>query len=167
MALGRGRPLVVGVGNDLRRDDGVGRHVVRALRAEAPAPLADLVEATGDAGGLLELWSGRDRVVVVDAVRSPDPPGTLHRWDPDRDPWRSPAAPTSSHGLSLGDAVELARSLRRLPAHLVVHGVTIADVADGDGLSPAVAAAVPRLVERVRGELEPPSRAGSGVRARA
>ena len=146
------RPLVVGVGNELRRDDGVGRHVVRRLRTDRPSG-TDLVEASGDADGLIELWGGRGTVVVVDAVRSPDPPGTLHRWDPERDPWHPPSAPTSSHGLSLGAAVELARSLGRLPRHLVVHGVTIADVEDGAGLSPAVAAAVPLLVERVRFEL--------------
>jgi hydrogenase maturation protease len=137
--------VVIGVGNEFRRDDGVGPAVARALAASGVrAEISD-----GDPVRLMEAWDGAEVVVIVDAVRcTPSVPGRWHRTTL---PHTIPAA--SSHGFGVPEAVELAEALDRRPEQLVVYAVEVADVRFGTGLSPAVAAAVTELVTAVRAEL--------------
>jgi len=148
-------PLIVGLGNDARGDDRCGLDVVRALRGRLP-PEVRVAEARPDVTELLDLWSEVDRVIVIDAVRSGRAPGTIHRFDLAREELPSRLGSTSSHGLSLADAVELARSVGRLPPQLTVFGIEAGPVAMHHGLSPAVARAVAEVAERVISELRAP-----------
>ncbi|MGP8110538.1 MAG: hydrogenase maturation protease [Thermoplasmata archaeon] len=143
--------LVIGVGNANRRDDGVGLAVARRLRTRSARP-ARIVEFEGEGTGLLDLWEDERFVVVVDAVRSGAAPGTVHRIDTSGS-FVFPSKPTSStHGLSVGEAVHLGRSLGRLPGRLVVYGVEGSEFTPGDELSPPVARAVDRVVESILAE---------------
>jgi len=137
--------VVIGVGNEFRRDDGVGPAVARALAATGiRAEISD-----GDPVRLMEAWDGAATVVIVDAVRcTPSVPGSWHRTTL---PHTVPVA--SSHGFGVPEAVELAEALDRRPEELVIYAVEVADVGFGTGLSPAVAAAVAPLVAAVRAEL--------------
>ncbi|KUO17684.1 hydrogenase maturation protease [Streptomyces dysideae] len=149
----RGRIAVIGVGNEFRRDDGVGWAVLARLQDRPLPPDADLATCDGDPGRLIGLWEGASLAVVVDAAHAhPGTPGRVHRLELDAGVPAQPAT-TSSHGLGLGEAVELARVLGLLPDHLVVYAVEGADGEFGTGLSPAVAAAVEPLVEAVEDEI--------------
>jgi hydrogenase maturation protease len=107
----------------------------------------------GDPGRLIALWESAALAVVVDAAHAhPGTPGRVHRLELDAQRLDGPRT-TSSHGLGLGEAVELARVLGLLPDHLVVYAVEGADGSFGTGLSPAVAAAVDPLVTAVEDEL--------------
>jgi len=155
-------PLVIGVGNPNRHDDGVGLEIVRRLRPLLPHAERG-VAFEGDGTGLLDLWEGEATVVVVDAVHSGAPPGTIHRIDASG-PTRFPtSAPSSTHGLSVAEAVLLARSLGRLPKRLVVYGVEGSDFSPGVGLSGGVARAVARAVESIANELNHAPGLDSGV----
>ena len=132
--------VVIGVGNEFRRDDGAGPAVIARLRGLVP-PGVELVVTDGEPTRLIEAWTGAALAVVIDAVRARPPrPGTVHRFVVDR----PGAAPTraSSHGLGLDDAIDLALALDRMPGRLIVHAIEAADLAQGPGLSPPVAAAV-------------------------
>lgn len=137
--------VVIGVGNEFRRDDGIGPAVAREVdRLGFRAEISD-----GDPVRLMDTWADVDLVVVVDAVRcTPREPGKWHRTDLPRG-----ASATSSHGFGIPEAVELARVLDRSPARLVVFAVEVADVDFGQGLSPPVAAALPSVVTAVLIEL--------------
>jgi len=138
--------LVVGVGNRARRDDGVGPVV--AERVGAAVPDLHVVEVSGDATRMLDLWADADLVVVVDAVRTGDPVGTCHRWNWRDGEWDAvpPPSQVSSHLVGVREAIDLATALGRLPATLVVVGVEVADLGLGPGLSTAVADAVDHAV---------------------
>ncbi len=144
-------PLVVGIGNPYRRDDGVGHAAARLARHELPE--ADVVLAAGEPTRLVDLWAGRDLVVVVDAVRGGGPPGSPHRVEVGVDPFPVAAGSHSSHGPGVEAAVGLAGALDRLPSRLVVLGVEPADAGLGRGLSTAVAAALPTLVAMIVAEV--------------
>ncbi|RPF30853.1 hydrogenase maturation protease [Streptomyces sp. TLI_185] len=153
----RTRIAVIGVGNEFRRDDGVGWAVLARLRERAgqrPLPPGTaLATCDGDPGRLIGLWEGADLAVVVDAAHAhPGVPGRVHRLELDNGLIAQPQT-TSSHGLGLGEAVELARVLGVLPVHLVVYAVEGAESALGNGLSPAVQDAVEPLVRAVESEL--------------
>jgi len=141
--------LVVGVGNRARRDDGVGPVV--AERVGAARPDLDVVEVSGDATRMLDLWADADVVVVIDAVRTGDPVGTCRRWSWREGVWDAapPPSQVSSHLVGVREAIDLATALDRLPATLVVVGVEVAELGLGPGLSPAVADAVDEAVALV------------------
>lgn len=133
--------MVIGVGNEFRRDDGAGPAVVGQLRDRVP-PGVELVITDGEPARLIEAWTGAALAVVVDAVRAQPPqPGTVHRFVVDR-PGTGTERTASSHGLGLDDAISLAIALDRMPGRLIVHAIEAADLGQGTGLTPAVAAAV-------------------------
>lgn len=150
-ALPRG-PLVIGLGSPDRGDDAVGAAVARAVAARLPdVTVVDHEDPTA----LLELWAGHTPVVVVDAVRSEAPAGTLHILETGpcgpplgARPWAQ-SGPGGTHAVGLGEMVELGRALGRLPERLVVVGVEGACFDHGAPLSAAVASVVPDVVARV------------------
>jgi hydrogenase maturation protease len=136
--------VVIGVGNEFRRDDGAGPQVIDRLGQ--PPPRVRLAVCDGEPARLIGLWEDADLAIAVDAVRG-DRPGRVHELDLDTVSEHRGGA--SSHALGLGSAVELAHALDRLPRRLVILAVEAADFGLGPGLSPAVEAALPELIGRV------------------
>ncbi len=141
-------PLVIGIGNPWRGDDGVGHAAVDAL---AGAPGLTTATCSGEPAELMELWQGHDPVILVDAIVTGAAPGTLHRLDA-REPLPHGDG-YSSHGIGLAEAVELARSLGELPESLIVHGIEPAQLEDGTGLAPEVRRAITPAITRINEDL--------------
>lgn len=135
-------PFFFGIGNRDRGDDGVGRRIAARLAALG----FDASEHSGDGADLLNAWPLDRPVIVIDAMRSGAAPGTIRRFDAVAAPLPAGAFALSSHALGLAFAVEMGRTLRRLPPALTVIGIEIESLATGAELSPAVAAAADRLV---------------------
>jgi hydrogenase maturation protease len=139
-----GTVVVFGLGNPDRGDDGVGPAVAARVadrhlpdvRVVSPADPVDLL----DDGAVAELY------VVVDAVRSGKPPGTLMVRDADREPLPEWNGSGGTHALGLDAAVELLRALDRMPRQLVLVGVEAGTFEPGAPLSPLVQRAVPAAV---------------------
>jgi len=151
-------PLVIGVGNPNRGDDGSGLEVARALKPRL-AGKARVEECSSEGIALLELWRDADRVLVVDAVVSGAVPGTVHRFEAGDgfSPGVHPA--TSTHGLSLAEAVALGRGLGCLPRQLVVYGIEVGGLDVGASLSPPVVRGVREAADRIEAELTEENRA--------
>jgi hydrogenase maturation protease len=141
--------VVIGVGNDLRADDAAGLEVARRLRDE---PGIGVTAYQGEATELLELWSGADAVVVVDTVRTGGATGTIHRFDATSDPLPLPLHGSSSHAISVAEAIELARTLGRLPDRVIVYGIEGARFALTNELSDPVERAINPVADAVREE---------------
>ena len=92
----------------------------------------------GEPVGLIEDWAGADAVIVVDAVSSGAPPGTVHRLDPLAEPIPAALSQGSTHAFGLAETIELARALDRLRRGSTVYGIEGERFAAGDELSPAV-----------------------------
>jgi hydrogenase maturation protease len=153
-----GAVVVIGVGNDFRRDDGAGPAVVGKLRGRVP-PGVELVITDGEPTQLIEAWTGAALAIVVDAVRAQPPqPGQVHRFVIDRpEPGTpGPRRAASSHGLGLDDALSLALALDRMPGRLIVHAVEAADLTQGPGLTPRVAAAVDVVADAILDDIGAP-----------
>ena len=144
------RVRVIGCGNPEAGDDAIGLLAVGLARRRLP-PEVEVVEA-GLALKVLDLLEDIEAVVIADAVRAPSggrEPGALVRavGDPDGLPAELRSA-LSSHGLGIAEAVGLAAVMGPLP-RVVFLGVEADDLTAGHGLSPAVAAALPALVDAV------------------
>lgn len=142
-------PLIIGVGNRFRGDDGIGPALADRLRAE-PLESCDIVDSSGEAAELMELWEGHDLVVIVDAVKSDMLPGTIHAVDVGDDHLPLEAFQASTHTFGLAQAVELARALGRLPQRLIIYGVEGSDFAPGQAMSDAVSGTAEIVADRIR-----------------
>jgi hydrogenase maturation protease len=145
--------LVLGMGNPILSDDGLGLEVARRLR-ELPMP--DGVEvAESEVGGLrlLELLRGYDRAILVDALKSDRQPGDIALFDANE--FRGGHRWGAAHSIHLGTALELGDELGYdMPSECTVYAVEAVDVETfGEELSPPVAEAAGRVVELVYAEL--------------
>jgi hydrogenase maturation protease len=126
--------------------------VAKLLQGTLPEG-AVMLEREGEPTALMDAWEGAEAVWLVDAVRSGAPGGTVHRLDAGEQELPAGLFRASTHAFGLAEAVELARALGRLPARTVVFGIEGARFEAGDELSPAAAAAVPKVAEAVREEV--------------
>ena len=145
--------LIIGCGNRERSDDGAGILVAERLRELG-------IEAdtrNGEATDLIEAWKSADDVIVVDAVVSGAPVGTVQTWD-GRQPLASLSTTASTHGLGVAEAIELARVLDCLPARLRVYGVEGRRFEPGAQISHEVQGAVEEVVRRIIADLSAATR---------
>ena len=148
--------LVVGLGNPLRGDDGAGLEVARRVRERGSGDGIEVGELCGDPTELLDLWLGREAVVLVDSMRSGASPGTIRRFDASRVPLpaRQRHGRSSTHAAGPAETIELARALGALPARVIVYAVEGSRYGPGTPLSDQLAAIVPRLSKRVLSEAQ-------------
>ncbi|MDD5642703.1 MAG: hydrogenase maturation protease [Syntrophales bacterium] len=146
--------LIIGIGNIFRGDDLAGLAAARLLR-EGQLPGVKVLEFDGDMTGLLDAWEGAAKVIVIDAVTSKSPAGTIFRFDAHEQPLPQKMFATccSCHAFGVAQQIEIARSLKQLPPCLIVYGIEGQDFTLGSKLSPEVEQALPRLVEQVQQEL--------------
>jgi len=145
------RTLILGLGNLLLGDEGVGVHAVRALAAAGlPANVAALDVGTALLDALADLEIA-DRLIVVDAMRAGGPPGTVYRLDDGALARNGCIA--SLHGFDLPRVLALTR--RRAAPPVVVFGVEPELLDWSLELSPCVAGSVPALLRAVRDALPP------------
>ncbi|HEX5819875.1 MAG TPA: hydrogenase maturation protease [Gemmatimonadales bacterium] len=128
------RGVVIGVGHDDRADDAAGPAVARMVASHLPDGW-HAIEHHGDLTALSDLWQGMEEAVIVDAVVSGAPVGTIHHVDLLAEPPSRLAAAGSSHGIGLLEAVDLARTLGRLPGRLTLVGVEALQAAVGAPMS--------------------------------
>jgi len=146
--------LVIGIGNLLRRDDAVGRIIAQRLRERA-IPGLRVLEQDGETTELLEAWAGADTVFVIDAISSGARPGTIRRIDAVRLNLRRRIFRGSTHSFGLSEAVELARTLHRLPRRLIVYGIEGKFFGPGAEVSVEVTKAAAQLASLIIAELAP------------
>ncbi|MEJ2290099.1 MAG: hydrogenase maturation protease [Deinococcales bacterium] len=153
------RVVVAGLGNDLRRDDGVGPAVMLRV-ARSAGPGVTVVVNAGEPADLLEAWRHADVAIVVDAMDAGLEPGATRRIEAgatDGQGALADAAPfpgsASSHLLPLSSVVELARALDAMPGRLLIFGVQGAAFGYGEGLTPEVERAVERVAAEILDEV--------------
>ncbi|HET7503431.1 MAG TPA: HyaD/HybD family hydrogenase maturation endopeptidase [Kofleriaceae bacterium] len=156
--------LVLGLGNVLCGDDGAGVAVVHRLRQRYAIPEPVRVVDGGTLGlDLLALVAASDRVILVDAVRAEGPAGTQVRITGD-DVAPAVYERLSVHQIGVADLLAGAALCERYPAEVVILGIVPATTDLLLGCTPAVAAGLDELVERVVAEL---ARLGVQARRRA
>ena len=148
------RTLILGLGNPLLGDEGIGGRVIEELRGlELPAGV-ELADG-GTAGlGLIGLMEGYQRVIFVDAADMGRPPGHVVRFTPSEVQFKTAEAPLSLHQIGLGEALVVAEALEMAPAELIIIGVQPSWLEMGVGLSPEVEGAIPQIVRMVLDELD-------------
>ena len=150
-----GGTLVLGVGNLLWADEGVGPRLVEALRRRPDLPDVELVDGGTQGLYLLPLVTAATRLLLLDAVDLGRPPGTVVVLEgPDIDS-RCSARPLSLHELNVRDLLAAAALVDWTPKAVALVGIQISDSETwGSGLTPAVAAAIPEAIARIHDILD-------------
>lgn len=145
--------LVLGLGNILLRDEGVGVRVIERLRDRYVFPDNVMVLDGGTLGlDLLTYFEEASHVVIVDAIYAGKEPGTLMRLTNDEIP-AFLGLKVSPHQVGLQDLLGLARLRGRFPDEVILWGVQIERLEPGLALSPRVAAQIETLCAHVNEEL--------------
>jgi hydrogenase maturation protease len=146
--------LVLGLGNPLMGDDGLGLAALERLATRWVVP-PEVQLLDGGTGGLqlLPPIEDADRLILLDAIEAGEAPGRLVVLERDELP-RYFAHKLSPHEIALRDVLALAELRDRLPADLVAIGLQPGRVTMGPGLSPEVEAGVPAMLDAVVARLE-------------
>jgi hydrogenase maturation protease len=150
------KTLVLGMGNTILCDDGIGIYVTRKVAECFSSEDVDFTEASVGGMRLLDVIAGYERIIMVDAIQSRDgKPGDIHRLHPDH--IRASLHAGSTHDLTLPGALALGRAMgMTLPADedFVIIAIEVADVLTfAEECTPTVEAAIPEAVEAVLAEL--------------
>lgn len=157
------RPLILGIGNPLRGDDGAGRLLAERLGSACPPGAFECRTLDGEVASILEAWTGRRLAIVVDAAASGAPPGTIRRFDATAGPLPAIFETVSTHGFGLPEAIELGRALGRLPGRLIVYAVEGGAYGTGEKISPEIERAIELLTKRIGEDLEEASITSTGT----
>lgn len=142
-------PLVIGIGNRFRGDDAFGCLLVDALKNSV-----ETVEHDGEPASLMDMWRGRESVILVDAVSSGAEPGTVFFYDLIQQRLPQEFSSTSTHAFGIAEAVELARALGSLPPSIVFYGIEGKNFSVGENMSAEVSAALIEVKNRILEDLK-------------
>jgi hydrogenase maturation protease len=148
-----GKIVVLGVGNLLLADEGVGIHAVQALAERELPPAVELVDGGTSTLDLLPQLHRAWRVIIIDALKAGGAPGDIYRCRPE-DLLENREQPMSLHQVDFVQLLDMAERMGYRIGPAVIYGVEPGEMGWSMDLSPAVAAKMPRLLELVIAEIE-------------
>ena len=145
--------IVIGIGNPLRGDDGIGPAVIAWLREHELPPDVEAIDG-GTAGlDLVSMWMGHRRAILVDAANMKRAPGEWMRFTPDTVQLKDNDLQFSLHNAGLTEALALGAALGTLPDEVIVYGVQPASIDWSAGLSDEMQQAVPMVGDAILREI--------------
>ena len=146
--------LIIGLGNPLRGDDGVGVRVIEALAGQTLPNNVEVVDGGAQGLGLINLMTGQQQAILIDAADIGRSPGHFIRFTLDEVHLSGDDQHLSAHTAGLGDALLLAQALKMLPPEVIIFGVQPGHLEWDSVLSPEVEATLPNLIAAVLDEVE-------------
>lgn len=145
--------LVLGVGNVLLRDEGIGVRAVEELQRRYSIPdTVELIDGGTSGIELLRFFDDVDHLLIIDAISAGHPPGSVLRVEGDDVPATFETRITP-HQLGLSDLLAAAKLTDQMPGHLVLFGVEPKSLESGVGFTPEVEGAIEKLTGHVVEEL--------------
>ena len=146
------RTAILGVGNLLLKDEGIGVHVAQALERLPLPPNVEVFDC-GTSIELAHLVEGFDRLIVIDAAKTRSNPGTIHHFSPEEiEQGRAPLL--SGHEFGLPQTL-CASALGRMPKEILIIGIEPKEIDWGLGLSEELEDKIQKIVQDVLKEVEP------------
>lgn len=148
------KTLILGLGNPIRCDDGVGNQVAQLLAKEINNPEVTVTETNVSGLGLLDFISNYERVIIIDAIQTPQGKvGQVYRLS--LSDLATPHYSYGTHNIDLATTLELGAKLGlALPREIIIFAVEVADVTTfSEECTPEVERAIPQVIGLVLGEL--------------
>ena len=162
MAIGNTKPIIViGLGNPLMADEGVGIVLIEELAKQAAAgtlPSEDVEYHDGGTGGMYLLHSiaERQKAILIDCCLMGAEPGTLKRFTPDDVNSVKQMAHLSLHEVDILKVIELAKQIGQCPDEIVIFGIEPLKIKPQMHLNDTLGAKIPDYIDAIRNEIEQP-----------
>jgi len=143
--------VVIGVGNLLLKDEGIGIHAVQALQELELPPDVKLIDG-GTSPDLIAYTRAGDKLIIVDAAKAGGEPGTIYRFKPE-DLAEERASLASAHEMGVVENLKLMSLAGNEPGEIVIIGIEPGEIEFGTELSPELRSKVPEIVEVVLKEM--------------
>lgn len=150
-----GKTLVLGIGNTIRGDDGVGIKISEALKGQLDFSAVEIKQTHESGINLLDKIFGYEKVVIIDSIQSQgEMIGDIYRWNL-LEKWPGASAmPYSLHNIGLAEILNLAYGLIDTPKEVIIYAVNTGDNDSfRDTMSLKIKRAIPKVVELVKNEL--------------
>ena len=145
------KTAILGIGNILLKDDGIGVHVIRALEGENLPDCIELVDGGTSTLDMLGYFMDNPKVIVIDALRAGYAPGTIYKIKPEAIiNYRKENL--SIHDVHILDIMKMAKMMGGNP-EVVIFGIEPWDISPGLELSEAMIQRIPAIIEHVKNEL--------------
>lgn len=150
------KPLILGVGNLLLSDDGVGVRIIKQMSKEGIN--ADLVDVGLGGFDISERMLGYQKVIIIDSIITGAEPGTIYRLTP-RDLSDLPTL-SHTHAVDLPTSLKLGQKLMssEMPDEIIIYAIEAEDITTfNENCTPKVKAAIPKVIEQIKKDLSNPS----------
>lgn len=144
--------VIIGIGNPIKSDDGVGVEVVRYLEGRLPGDV-ELVEGSVYCADLFSFLEGRTKVIFIDAIDAGEKPGAIFRFSPEEVRQRKTGVSLSVHDFGPYELIAAARLMKQCPEDVTFVTVQVKNVEFGEELSEEVRAAIPKVHQLILEEL--------------
>jgi len=144
---------ILGVGNELLCDEGVGIHVIKEIQERNLPPEIDIIEGGTDGFGLLNIITSCDHLIVIDSLKGGGSPGSIYRFHIDDAPNCPNLFKTSVHQIGILEVINLSSLIGNTPETIVI-GVEPKNLKTGMHLSPEIKKKIPRIIELVLDEID-------------
>jgi len=145
--------VILGVGNLLLSDEGIGVHVANELIKRQLPPGVKVIEGGTDGFRLLNVITEADRLIVVDAVKGGGTPASIYRFDIDEVQNCPPGFKTSVHQIGILEVINLSGLIGKTPRTTII-GIEPKSLEMSMELSPEIKEKIPRIIELVLEELK-------------
>ena len=147
------RTAIVGVGNLLMGDEGIGVHIVEKLKSAPMPPDVVVVEGGTHFWGDEEILNGAEKLVIVDAVLGGGAPGTIYRFSLDELEDETDGVKLSCHDLGLVEKLRVTELAGLSPDQIVIIGIEPAKVEWSEALSKEIEEKIPEIIDAVMAEI--------------
>jgi hydrogenase maturation protease len=145
------RIVVIGVGNLLLKDEGIGVHTVKALQEIDLPPDIELIDG-GTSPDLIAYTRTGDKMIIIDAARTGGEPGAVYRFGPE-DLAVGKGTITSAHEMGIAENLKLMALTGNEPREIVIIGIEPKDIDWGTELSPEIQVKLPEIIKVVLREM--------------
>jgi hydrogenase maturation protease len=145
------RIVVIGVGNLLMKDEGIGIHAVKSLQEIHLPPDVKLIDG-GTSPDLIAYTRAGDKMIIIDAARAGGAPGTIYRFKPE-DLAAGKGSLTSAHEMGVAENLNLMALTGNKPVDVIIIGIEPAEIDWGMELSATLKQKLPAIVKAVLKEI--------------
>jgi hydrogenase maturation protease len=141
------KTLVLGFGNILRKDDGIGPKVIQILQ-QKNLPNIDLIDGGLDSLALLDKIAEYKKAIIIDAVNMNEKPCTIKSFAPEDALIKIKSDALSTHGFGLAELIKLMQQLQ-METQFHIIGIEPKDITFGENLTPEIENKIPDIIEEI------------------
>ncbi len=145
---------VIGIGNPIRSDDGIGIELINRLKARQIPEGVELLDVGTSGMNILHHLKNFNKVMIIDAIRTDGEPGNCMFFTPDEIDKDGSIKTRSTHDANLLEALELSEMLGERPEEVIIMGIIPEDLTIGEGLSSKLKEKLPKIEEELRKKIE-------------